>query len=275
MMKNFIKIFAGFLLAILLIFGSLWLTFPKANDHFLTQKLSNSRGLSLHYVALGDSLTEGVGDATGQGGFVPLFAKKLENAADHSVSSENFGKAGDTSTQIYDRMLQQEKIRNGLKKADIITITVGGNDVMKVIRDNVTKLFTMDEKDFVQPEQAYQKQVKKLLDTIRKNNPKAEIYVLGIYNPFYVNFPELTAMQNVINQWNKATDEVISKEKYTYFVPINDLLYKGMQKTVEADGKADTVGNNLLYTGDRFHPNNTGYQIMANAVFESYVKNHQ
>ena len=30
----------------------------------------------VNYVALGDSLTEGVGDATGQGGFVPLLAKR-------------------------------------------------------------------------------------------------------------------------------------------------------------------------------------------------------
>lgn len=32
----------------------------------------------LHYIAIGDSLTEGVGDQTKQGGFVPLVANDLK-----------------------------------------------------------------------------------------------------------------------------------------------------------------------------------------------------
>lgn len=272
-MKNSLRTLAGFLLAILLIFAALWVIFPKAQDRFGAVK-KTSASKTLIYTALGDSLTEGVGDATGQGGFVPLFAKNIENGTNDSVVSQNFGKAGDTSTQIYNRMLKQEKIQAGLKKADIITITVGGNDVLKVIRDNVTKLSTMREKDFVKPEAAYQKRFKKLLDTIRKDNPKAQIYVLGIYNPFYINFPDLTVMQNVIDDWNQATKEVIAKENKVYFVPINDLLYKGTGTTqaVEADSSSSSVENNLLYTGDHFHPNNTGYQIMANAAYASYEK---
>ncbi len=195
MMKNFIRTFAGFLLAILLILGLFLLAFPKAGDRFRTEKKVSALSVKhVSYAALGDSLTEGVGDATGQGGFVPLFAKEIENSTGGSVSSQNFGKAGDTSTQIYNRMMKSKKITDGLKKANIITITIGGNDVLKVIRDNVTKLSSMTEKDFVKPEELYQARVKKLLDKIREDNPQAQIYVLGIYNPFYLNFPDLTVM---------------------------------------------------------------------------------
>ncbi|KEY63649.1 SGNH/GDSL hydrolase family protein [Lactococcus cremoris] len=273
MMKNFIRTFAGFLLAILLILGLFLLAFPKAGDRFRTEKkVSALSAKHVSYAALGDSLTEGVGDATGQGGFVPLFAKEIENSTGGSVSSQNFGKAGDTSTQIYNRMMKSKKITDGLKKANIITITIGGNDVLKVIRDNVTKLSSMTEKDFVKPEELYQARVKKLLDKIRENNPQAQIYVLGIYNPFYLNFPDLTVMQNVIDSWNTATAGVVSQEKNTYFIPINNLLYKGSgdKQAVEADSSTSAVANNLLYTEDHFHPNNIGYQIMADAVFASY-----
>ena len=38
MMKNFIRTFAGFLLAILLILGLFLLAFPKAGDRFRTEK---------------------------------------------------------------------------------------------------------------------------------------------------------------------------------------------------------------------------------------------
>ena len=278
MMKNFIRTFAGFLLAILLILGLFLLAFPKAGDRFRTEKkVSALSAKHVSYAALGDSLTEGVGDATGQGGFVPLFAKEIENSTGGSVSSQNFGKAGDTSTQIYNRMMKSKKITDGLKKANIITITIGGNDVLKVIRDNVTKLSSMPEKDFVKPEELYQARVKKLLDKIREDNPQAQIYVLGIYNPFYLNFPDLTVMQNVIDSWNTATAGVVSQEKNTYFIPINNLLYKGSgdKQAVEADSSTSAVANNLLYTEDHFHPNNIGYQIMADAVFASYKEVNQ
>ncbi|AFW91152.1 Lipase/Acylhydrolase with GDSL-like motif [Lactococcus cremoris subsp. cremoris UC509.9] len=278
MMKNFIRTFAGFLLAILLILGLLLLAFPKAGDRFRTEKKVSALSVKhVSYAALGDSLTEGVGDATGQGGFVPLFAKEIENSTGGSVSSQNFGKAGDTSTQIYNRMMKSKKITDGLKKANIITITIGGNDVLKVIRDNVTKLSSMTEKDFVKPEELYQARVKKLLDKIREDNPQAQIYVLGIYNPFYLNFPDLTVMQNVIDSWNTATAGVVSQEKNTYFIPINNLLYNGSgdKQAVEADSSTSAVANNLLYTEDHFHPNNIGYQIMADAVFASYKEVNQ
>ncbi|MDM7653766.1 SGNH/GDSL hydrolase family protein [Lactococcus cremoris] len=278
MMKNFIRTFAGFLLAILLILGLFLLAFPKAGDRFRTEKKVSALSVKhLSYAALGDSLTEGVGDATGQGGFVPLFAKEIENSTGGSVSSQNFGKAGDTSTQIYNRMMKSKKITDGLKKSNIITITIGGNDVLKVIRDNVTKLSSMTEKDFVKPEELYQARVKKLLDKIREDNPQAQIYVLGIYNPFYLNFPDLTVMQNVIDSWNTATAGVVSQEKNTYFIPINNLLYKGSgdKQAVEADSSTSAVANNLLYTEDHFHPNNIGYQIMADAVFASYKEVNQ
>lgn len=278
MMKNFIRTFAGFLLAILLILGLFLLAFPKAGDRFRTEKKVSALSVKhLSYAALGDSLTEGVGDATGQGGFVPLFAKEIENSTGGSVSSQNFGKAGDTSTQIYNRMMKSKKITDGLKKANIITITIGGNDVLKVIRDNVTKLSSMTEKDFVKPEELYQARVKKLLDKIREDNPQAQIYVLGIYNPFYLNFPDLTVMQNVIDSWNTATAGVVSQKKNTYFIPINNLLYKGSgdKQAVEADSSTSAVANNLLYTEDHFHPNNIGYQIMADAVFASYKEVNQ
>ncbi|MCT4433166.1 GDSL family lipase [Lactococcus cremoris] len=278
MMKNFIRTFAGFLLAILLILGLFLLAFPKAGDRFRTEKKVSALSVKhVSYAALGDSLTEGVGDATGQGGFVPLFAKEIENSTGGSVSSQNFGKAGDTSTQIYNRMMKSKKITDGLKKANIITITIGGNDVLKVIRDNVTKLSSMTEKDFVKQEELYQARVKKLLDKIREDNPQAQIYVLGIYNPFYLNFPDLTVMQNVIDSWNTATAGVVSQEKNTYFIPINNLLYKGSgdKQAVEADSSTSAVANNLLYTEDHFHPNNIGYQIMADAVFASYKEVNQ
>lgn len=228
----------------------------------------------LNYVAIGDSLTEGVGDQTNQGGFIPLLSNAISEISDVNVVSQNFGVAGNTSTQIYKRMTKEKKIQSAIKKADVITITVGGNDVMKVIR---TQLTNLTENSFEKPAQTYQKQLTKIFDFIRDNNPNAQVYVLGIYNPFYLNFPDITEMQDIINHWNQTTQETIAQQKQMYFVPINDLLYQGVNGSkgvTTSDGEVQTITNNALFEEDHFHPNNIGYQIMSDAVAEAYKEHH-
>lgn len=83
-------------------------------------------------------------------------------------------------------------------------------------------------------------------------------------------------MQTVINDWNKKTQEVVDDYDHVYFVPINDLLYKGVdgkEGIVQSTGEQTTIVNNALFSGDHFHPNNTGYQIMSDAVMETIRKN--
>lgn len=228
----------------------------------------------LNYVAIGDSLTEGVGDQTNQGGFIPLLSNAISEISDVNVVSQNFGVAGNTSTQIYKRMTKEKKIQSAIKKADVITITVGGNDVMKVIRTQFTNL---TENSFEKPAQTYQKQLTEIFDFIRDNNPNAQVYVLGIYNPFYLNFPDITEMQDIINHWNQTTQETIAQQKQMYFVPINDLLYQGVNGSkgvTTSDGEVQTITNNALFEEDHFHPNNIGYQIMSDAVAEAYKEHH-
>ena len=228
----------------------------------------------LNYVAIGDSLTEGVGDQTNQGGFIPLLSNAISEISDVNVVSQNFGVAGNTSTQIYKRMTKEKKIQSAIKKADVITITVGGNDVMKVIR---TQLTNLTENSFEKPAQTYQKQLTEIFDFIRDHNPTAQVYILGIYNPFYLNFPDITEMQDIINHWNQTTQETIAQQKQMYFVPINDLLYQGVNGSkgvTTSDGEVQTITNNALFEEDHFHPNNIGYQIMSDAVAEAYKEHH-
>ena len=228
----------------------------------------------LNYVAIGDSLTEGVGDQTNQGGFIPLLSNAISEISDVNVVSQNFGVAGNTSTQIYKRMTKEKKIQSAIKKADVITITVGGNDVMKVIR---TQLTNLTENSFEKPAQTYQKQLTEIFDFIRDHNPTAQVYILGIYNPFYLNFPDITEMQEVIDHWNQATQEIVAQQKQMYFVPINDLLYQGVNGSkgvTTSDGEVQTITNNALFEEDHFHPNNIGYQIMSDAVAEAYKEHH-
>lgn len=241
---------------------------PKEDSKLTKEDFLSKTVSKLNYVAIGDSLTEGVGDTTNQGGFVPLLADSLSSTYGYQVTTSNYGVSGNTSQQILKRMTEKEAIQDDLKKANLMTLTVGGNDVMAVIRKNLT---TLQVSSFTQPAKAYQKRLRQIIEVARSENPNLPIYILGIYNPFYLNFPEMTEMQEVIDNWNNQTEAVTTEYEGVYFVPINELLYKGLdgeEGIVESSGQQTKIINDVLFTGDHFHPNNTGYRIMSTAVME-------
>ncbi|MGT2716618.1 SGNH/GDSL hydrolase family protein [Streptococcus respiraculi] len=241
---------------------------PTAQPRLEQSKNGTGEVRKFYYVALGDSLTQGVGDKTEQGGFVPLLAQGIGNQYGYQVTYDNYGVSGNTSQQILKRMDEAE-IVTSLKKADLMTLTVGGNDLRYTILDNITSL---NLSVFDEPAQAYSQRLLKIIDKARADNPHLPIYVIGIYNPFYLNFPELTEMQTVVDNWNQVTASAIEQVDGVYFVSINDLLYKGLDGEAgisQSNSTPSKVANNLLAEEDSFHPNNTGYEIINKAVMEA------
>ena len=180
----------------------------------------------------------------------------------------NYGVSGNTSGQILSRMQEKKEIRKDLKQAQLLTITVGGNDLRKAILEDTSNL---DLDRFEKASKTYEKNLKQIIELARKDNPDLPIYVVGIYNPLYLNFPDLTELQTLVDQWNQRTEETLSAYQGVYFVPINDLLYKGIDGksgVTESELGKETVTNDALYDEDSFHPNNTGYEIMKEAVLE-------
>ncbi|MDH6364726.1 lysophospholipase L1-like esterase [Enterococcus sp. PF1-24] len=283
MPKKFQKFLVG-LLFFLSVTGVSYLAatalFPKATPRWnqAAPKVESSENKEIiHYTAVGDSLTEGIGDVTQQGGFVHLLASDLQEKYNfNAITEDNYGVSGDRSDQIIKRLKKDEELTKCLAKADFITVTVGGNDLMKAFQSN---FFNLTVETFDKPMEQYQENLVELFELIRNENPQAPIYVLGIYNPYYVNFPEITDLQTIFDNWNIATQEVVRDVKNSYFIPINELLYQGIdgnmgidvQETPEGKDGSFTL-NDALYDGDSFHPNNLGYQIMANAVKEKLIE---
>lgn len=243
-----------------------WLL-PSA-ESVMTKPSTSDKKKVVTYVAIGDSLTKGVGDSTNQGGFVPLLAQSLTNETGLEFKAINYGVSGNTSSQILSRIREKKGIRKDLKQAQLLTITVGGNDLRKAILEDTSNL---DLDRFEKASKAYEKNLKQIIELARKDNPDLPVYVVGIYNPLYLNFPDLTELQTLVDQWNQRTEETLSTYHGVYFVPINDLLYKGIDGksgVTESELGKETVTNDALYDEDSFHPNNTGYEIMKEAVLE-------
>lgn len=229
-------------------------------------KLTADQPKQLKLTAVGDSLTYGVGDATNNGGFVGLTQADLEATGQYQVTTKNYGVSGNTSTQILSRINKQAKIRTDLKQANIITVTAGGNDLMHVLQQH---FLSLSEKEITAGSTAFQKHLTTLLTTIRKENATAPIYVFGIYNPFYVYFPKMTAMTNSVSAWNQATQKTLQGFQHVYYIDIDKVLSNGETVANKASAKealkeaTSGDGNPLIFSQDHFHPNNAGYAQMT------------
>lgn len=270
--SNFLKhnwqsltIFVVFIILSIVLFNQL---IPRAKPLMDSTNVNTVSRLndSLNIVAIGDSLTEGVGDSTNSGGYVPLLAVELKNTYQFgTVITNNYGKSGNRTTQVSSRIEESKQIQKNLADADIVVITVGANDLMKVVKENFLNNLSIET--FKNPKEDYIKNLTTMYQLIRSCNAECPIYHLGIYNPFYLNFQEITEMQDIVNLWNDATISFIDSQKKSYFVPINEQIYKGNGFTSNSNSI-----NNLLSEEDSFHPNNIGYQIIANAFQEKMAE---
>nr|WP_283163356.1 SGNH/GDSL hydrolase family protein [Sporolactobacillus mangiferae] len=204
--------------------------------------------LHLKIVALGDSLTEGIGDLENQG-YVGTTSKLLRKAKNvKSVSVKDFGHRGDTSKDLLNK-LNQSEVKNAIKGSNTVFLTIGGNDLVRVFKQHFLDLH---ESDFTREQKLFSANLKKALTEIRKLNPDAHIYYFGLYNPFEDYLGEANKdFVPILNHWNANSSRISESFSPISFVPTSD-LFRG--KT-----------NELLYT-DHFHPNKKGYTLMAHRL---------
>jgi lysophospholipase L1-like esterase len=212
-------------------------TFKPIPENFKPRKLT--------VVSAGDSLTEGVGDSTGQGGYLPYLKKTLEKDEGISeVDFYNFGVKGNRTTQLLKR-LQSNEVKKAVEKADIVIITIGGNDIMKVVKENISNLqistFNKEKKVYIQ-------HLTQIFDTIHQDNPEVSIVLVGLYNPFMKWFADVDELNEIVADWNKSSQMVVANYDHAYFVEIEDIF--------------DHSSDNLFYI-DNFHPNDKGYELIA------------
>lgn len=192
----------GVLIGIILIVSGLWVINQK-------QPQSTGKPKNIRLTAVGDSLTYGVGDPSGKGGYTHLISKKV-NRQNPTVkmTTANFGVSGQTTAQIDHRVMTAKKLRASLKRADVITVTTGGNDLLQFLE---TKLMTQSNAQLTGQLktycQSYQKRAGQLLTHLRQLNPRAPIFVFGIYNPMYVYFPQVSFISRAVFQNNQMTQK--------------------------------------------------------------------
>ncbi|MDR4887281.1 SGNH/GDSL hydrolase family protein [Fredinandcohnia sp. QZ13] len=202
----------------------------------------------LRIVAIGDSLTEGIGDQTESGGYVGILNHTFEDNQ-LNISIENYGKKGNRTDQLLKR-LDQDDITSAIKKADIILITIGANDVMKVVKDNFLSL-TMEP--FNREIDEFEDRLRSIFYKMNELNPDVHIYLIGFYNPFEQYFGNIEELGMIMTTWNEAGKAVTEEFENVSYIPTADLFVP-----------SDTE----LLADDRFHPNTLGYKRMAKRILE-------
>jgi len=258
-----------------------------------TKKTQHKTKISL--VAVGDSLTEGIGDES-EGGYVGQIKQTLTSKQNLKVTTTNAGKSGDRSDQILARIEKSKTLQNQIKNADVLTVTVGGNDLLQTLEGSLTSNDTAKNSATVAKAQtAYAAKLTKLFSKLRGLNSSAPMFVFSIYNPIYVNFPNVTAITDYISQWNDQTQTTVGQYQDAYFMNINWAMSHGQYKTASQIKKlkqaasattltslnnskaissalaTENKTNVLISTEDNFHPNKKGYHIFTSKLYQTMM----
>jgi lysophospholipase L1-like esterase len=210
---------------------------------------------NISITAVGDSLTQGVGDSTKRGGYIPYLKQDLQTLKGvRTASFSNYGIQGNRTDQLLFRLQNQLVLRKSIAHSDAVIITIGGNDVMKVFKDHINNLKVGEFQSAIF---GYKHRLQEVMKTIRTLNPHASIILLGIYNPFMEWFSNVQELDEIVANWNNVSRQVVVGYKNAEFVPVYD-IFNHHEK-------------DLLYT-DYFHPNDKGYKLIANRVFQ-YMTN--
>lgn len=222
----------------------------NTNPSPTSEAISNNRIRPTLIVSVGDSLTQGIGDSTDHGGYLPYLEKKLEEEPSiQSVEMVNYGVKGNSTVELLKR-LDKKVIRKDIESADSIVVTIGGNDIMKVFKQNITNL---EMEQFTSAKSEYETNLRQILDKIRRYNKSAQIYLVGVYNPFSNTMADLHELDQIVTDWNKSGEAIIADYDSAYFIEIEDIF--------------TNTDENLLYAEDYFHPNDRGYELIATRIY--------
>lgn len=195
------------------------------------------------YAAIGDSLTVGTGALLGTG-FVLLYRRMIEMNVRTFVSVDNMGVNGLTSEELLHMVSNYARVRQAVREADVITMTIGGNDLIRTFKasggipgaERMTQVLGETRNNVSQ----IMKQIRQL-----KRGHRYMIRTVGLYNPY----PRSAEAAYWVKQYNSFLNGVGSG------------YYGCAQVYDQFEGRE----RDLLFW-DRVHPNSRGYRVIADQL---------
>ena len=228
------------------------------------------------YVALGDEVASESKDYYDVS-YVSLI-KDFLKALNSDLAYSNLSMEGITSAELLDIIkLNKEEI----KDANLITISIGGNNILNVIMNNlysnidsesleeydeemfeaiVSEYLNSDEKNLevINEIEVFEKDFTNIIKQIKKLSPDADVYINTVYNP--IN--KKGDIYDYFNEKISAINEVITKNYSIYDYKVIDCY-----NILNSDEKLNFhVVNNEF----KIYPNKVGHAMMATQVISEY-----
>jgi len=193
-------------------------------------------------VVLGDSIAAGEGASD----IAKSYAELLRSARGFSLA--NYAVGGHDSFQLMER-LKDEEIRAAIAEADIINLSIGGNDllhseVIAALLRTVIKDFSLVEACLV----PFRENFSAIVADIRGLNPDALFIVQNVYNPMD-DVPIVGGLYETVN--------VMLNDIYAEYLAANEGAF------VLADMHSAFAGRAGLVYADRIHPSDAGHALIA------------
>ncbi|MBE7679343.1 GDSL-type esterase/lipase family protein [Paenibacillus sp. P13VS] len=195
------------------------------------------------YAAIGDSLTVGTGALLGTG-FVPLYRRMAEMNVRTFVSMDNMGVNGLTSGELMQMVSSNTRVRQSLREADIITISIGGNDLIRTLKASGG---IPSASKMTQVLGDTRSNVSQIMRHIRqlKGNSAYLVRTIGLYNPY----PQAAEAAYWVRQYNSFLNGAGS----------------GNYACAQVYDRFEGHERELLFW-DRVHPNARGYRVIADQL---------
>ena len=240
------------------------------------------------YLALGDSISYGMSATPGKG-YMDLFCTHLGTNINYGkVELQNLSALGDKSSDLLAK-LQNTEYQDAVKNAKVITISIGGNDLLSPVIATVCQAFGVNpvnnpnystelgaamasnpNKDTILAgiasspalAQALNAGVLKfgndfssIVQTIKTLAPQSEVYVLTLYNPFNEQDP----IYSVFNPLIKGINTSIKAQTTAYKVAD---VYEKFKTT---SGAVNFSLSNMMLDP---HPTTVGHAAIYQAIID-------
>ncbi|MDN4524364.1 GDSL-type esterase/lipase family protein [Fictibacillus fluitans] len=227
---------------------------PESHKVSYIGHLRNLPGKTIHHLALGDSVIQGRGSA--EGGFIKIANDELSSLTGKKAILDNQGISGATSSDLL-KYLSTPEMKERIHSADLITINIGGNDLVSLaLKEGPVKAL----QDYTDVKSSYKDNLVKIFSIIREENPDAILVYNELYNAVDSEEKFFPATKKLLNDWNLIAYETTADHKPSIVIPSSEVLKPENRKE-------------WIY--DAIHPNDEGHKMIAKQMIKTLEAPYQ
>jgi lysophospholipase L1-like esterase len=232
-------------------------------------RAAEAQSRKIYYTALGDSIATGYRLSSTSKSYVSLFGKYL------SADTVNLGQNGLTSEGLLTKLTSDQKVMASVKKSDIVTISIGGNDMLTVFSalkpDSISSLVSAVKEVQSSAMQAkfsagvaqFSQTWAKIIARIKELSPNAVIIANTLINPyrgitvnvpFVMNFDLSAFADKFVTQINSvitggaASGGYLVADSFTAFRSSGKTLTNASLSKLDFDPHPNADGHALIYS---------------------------